>query len=55
MPAAEEALEQANGDLKLGVLIAMGETPQEGAAMLEASGGNLRSAIGRLFGAGDSA
>ncbi|HKY81896.1 MAG TPA: N-acetylmuramic acid 6-phosphate etherase [Sphingobium sp.] len=48
--AAEDALERADGDIKLAALIALGGTPQQGAASLEAAGGNLRTAIERLSG-----
>jgi len=44
---AEDALEQAGGDLKLAVLIALGATPEQGAASLQAAGDNLRSAMER--------
>jgi N-acetylmuramic acid 6-phosphate etherase len=44
---AEDALERAGGDIKLAVLIALGETPEQGAASLEAVGGNLRAALER--------
>lgn len=46
--AAEAALEQADGDIKLAALIALGGTPQQSAASLEAAGGNLRTAIEQL-------
>lgn len=46
--AAEEALERADGDIKLAALIALGGTPQQSAASLEAAGGNLRTAIEQL-------
>jgi N-acetylmuramic acid 6-phosphate etherase len=42
---AETALERAGDAIKLAVLIAMGETPNRGTALLDASGGNLRTAI----------
>jgi N-acetylmuramic acid 6-phosphate etherase len=42
---AETALERAGDAIKLAVLIAMGEPPEKGTALLEASGGNLRTAI----------
>lgn len=42
---AADALEQAGSDIKLAVLIALGRSPQEGAASLRAAGGNLRTAI----------
>jgi N-acetylmuramic acid 6-phosphate etherase len=42
---AEEALERAEGNIKLAVLIALGKTPEQGAACLHAVGGNLRVAI----------
>lgn len=45
MPVAEEALERAAGDIKLAVLVAMGETPERAAALLQAVGGKLRAAI----------
>lgn len=45
MPVAEEALERAAGDIKLAVLVAMGETPERAAASLQAVGGKLRAAI----------
>jgi N-acetylmuramic acid 6-phosphate etherase len=44
---AEEALERAGGDIKLAALIALGETPEQGAASLQAVGGDLRAAIER--------
>jgi len=44
---AEDALQRAGGDIKLAVLIALGETPERGAASLHAVGGNLRAAIER--------
>ena len=44
---AENALEQAGGDTKLAALIALGETPEQGAASLQAVGGDLRAAIQR--------
>jgi N-acetylmuramic acid 6-phosphate etherase len=44
---AEDALERAGGDIKLAVLIALGETAEQGAASLQAVGGNLRAAIER--------
>jgi N-acetylmuramic acid 6-phosphate etherase len=44
---AEDALERAGGDIKLAVLIALGETPEQGAASLLAVGGNLRAALER--------
>jgi N-acetylmuramic acid 6-phosphate etherase len=44
---AVDALERAGGDIKLAVLIALGETPEQGAASLKAVGGNLRAAIER--------
>lgn len=42
---AEGALEQAGGDIKLAALIALGATPEQGAASLRAVGGDLRAAI----------
>ena len=44
---AEGALERAGGDIKLAVLIALGGTPEQAAASLDAVGGNLRAAIER--------
>jgi N-acetylmuramic acid 6-phosphate etherase len=41
----QEALEQANGDIKLAALIALGSAPQESSKLLSAAGGNLRVAI----------
>jgi N-acetylmuramic acid 6-phosphate etherase len=46
---AEKALDQAKGDIRLAVLIALDATPDEAAAALQAAGGNLRTAIDRLF------
>ncbi len=45
--AAEAALEQASGSIKLAALIALGASPEEAAALLDQAGGNLREAIGR--------
>jgi N-acetylmuramic acid 6-phosphate etherase len=42
---AEAALERADANIKLAVLITMGESPETGAALLEEVGGNLRAAI----------
>jgi N-acetylmuramic acid 6-phosphate etherase len=44
---AEDALEWAGGDIKLAVLIALGETPEQAATSLRAAGGNLRAAMER--------
>ena len=44
---ARDALARAGGDIKLAVLVALGETPEQGMASLEAAGGNLRAAIER--------
>lgn len=44
-PVAQDALERAGGDIKLAALIALGETPEEGAASLQAAGGDLRAAM----------
>jgi len=44
---AEDALEQAGGDIKLAALVALGQTPEQGAASLQAVGGDLRAAIQR--------
>lgn len=44
---ARAALEQAGGDIKLAVLIALGATPEQCAAWLQATGGDLRAAIER--------
>lgn len=46
-PIAEDALERAGGDIKLAMLIASGETLEQGAASLQAAGGNLRAAMVR--------
>lgn len=46
-PAAERALGQASGDIRLAVLIALGSTPERAAASLSAAGGNLRIALGQ--------
>ena len=47
LPIAEDALERAGGDIKLAILIASGESPEQGAASLRAAGGNLRAAMER--------
>jgi N-acetylmuramic acid 6-phosphate etherase len=44
-PAAQAALEQAGGGIKLAALIAMGAEPQAGEAVLRDAGGDLRAAI----------
>jgi N-acetylmuramic acid 6-phosphate etherase len=44
---AEDALEQAGGDIKLAALIALGASPEQGAAWLQAVGGDLRAAMER--------
>ena len=44
---AADALERAGGDIKLAALVALGETPEQGVASLQAAGGNLRAAIER--------
>jgi N-acetylmuramic acid 6-phosphate etherase len=44
---ARDALEQAGGDIKLAALVALGETPEQGVASLQAAGGDLRAAIER--------
>jgi N-acetylmuramic acid 6-phosphate etherase len=49
--AAEAALERAEGDIKLAVLIALGSETERGAAALSESGGNLREAITKALGA----
>ena len=46
-PIAEDALEQAGGDIKLAALIALGATPEQGTATLQAVGGDLRAAMER--------
>ncbi len=45
---AEDALAQANGDIRLAALIALGATPTHAAATLQAAGGDLRAAIATL-------
>lgn len=45
---AEDALERADGDIKLAALIALGGSPQHSAALLRAASGNLRTAIEQL-------
>ncbi len=49
--AAEAALDQAHGSIKLAVLIALGEAPERAADRLRAAGGNLRDALARNGGA----
>lgn len=44
---AEDALAQADGDIKLATLIALGNSPGQGAASLAAAEGNLRVALRR--------
>lgn len=44
---AEKALDRAQGDIKLAVLIALGSDPEQGAALLARAEGNLRAAIER--------
>ncbi len=44
-PAAEAALRQAAGDIRLAVLIALGMTPPQAAMALSDAGGNLRAAM----------
>lgn len=44
---AAEALERAGSDIKLAVLIALGGSTEEGAALLQAAGGDLRIAVTR--------
>jgi N-acetylmuramic acid 6-phosphate etherase len=46
--AAEEALGQADDDIRLAALIALGATPEAGEASLAAAHGNLRIAIEQL-------
>lgn len=46
-PVAEAALERAGDNIKLAVLIALGGSVDEAAAVLQAAGGNLRTAIER--------
>lgn len=48
MAKAEDALQRADGDIKLAALIALGATQKDGAASLAAVGGNLRKAIAQL-------
>jgi N-acetylmuramic acid 6-phosphate etherase len=45
---AEAALDRTGSNIKLAALIALGGTAAQGAALLEAAGGNLRTAIERL-------
>ena len=47
-PIAEAALERAGNDIKLAVLLALGETPYHAAILLERADGNLRTAIEQL-------
>lgn len=46
--AATAALEAANGGIKLAVLIALEQSPEESAAILSAAGGNLRVALAAI-------
>lgn len=46
-PIAQDALERAGGDIKLAVLIALGEIPEQGVASLHAAGGDLRAVLER--------
>lgn len=50
---AEEALAVAGEDIKLAVLIALGQSRERGVASLQASGGNLRAALDRTNSAGE--
>ena len=45
--SAETALEQADGNIKLAALIALGVDAERAATLLDESGGNLREAVGR--------
>lgn len=45
---AEAALARANADIKLAILIALGADPERGAALLQASRGNLRIALEQI-------
>lgn len=51
-PAAETALDQAGGKIKLASLIALGAEPEEAASVLREAGDNLRLAISRIAAAG---
>jgi len=42
---AEAALDRADGEIKLAVLIASGRTPEQASALLSAADGNLRTAL----------
>ena len=42
---AEQALDQADGNIKLAALIALGAEAEQGAAALRDAGDNLRTAI----------
>jgi N-acetylmuramic acid 6-phosphate etherase len=44
---AANALEQAGSDIKLAVLMALGNSAEEGPGLLRAAAGNLRAAIGQ--------
>jgi N-acetylmuramic acid 6-phosphate etherase len=46
LPIAQATLDQANGNIKLASLIALGRTPADAAAALARANGNLRTAIG---------
>ena len=46
--AASAALEAADGDIPIAVLIALGHAPERAVIALAAAGGNLRAALGQL-------
>jgi N-acetylmuramic acid 6-phosphate etherase len=48
LPAAEQALAAAGGDIKLAALIALGAEPEEARGALQSTNGNLRMAIGKV-------
>jgi len=43
--AAARALDMADNDIRLGIIVAMGVAPDEGRALLDRHGGNLRDAL----------
>jgi N-acetylmuramic acid 6-phosphate etherase len=45
---AARLVEQADGDVKLAVLLGFGLAPEQAAKALERHGGNLRTAIGEI-------
>lgn len=46
-PVADAALDRSGGSIKLAALVALGAKPEEAAAMLQATGDNLRLALAR--------